>query len=359
MNVRIPPRTAILLAILVAATCCWFIFGERSRRPASDLRTQAAAGKEGEGALAQSNGAPGQSTPNTGDPSFLDLYMTKMDFWGRVIDQDGNPVVGAAVKMSPASNPTPFAFNASNKTYNVVTGSNGEFELLGTRGIKMSVWVEKDGYERVTNPDPVSVYHRSSLSTGSFSDVLKNSRSVMPIPTRDSPAIFVLRKKLDADVLNRMDRRRYDLPIDGGPLAIDLSTGEAGGGGGGPVVEIRCWATPDKRYGEGRNAPFDWRCEITAPGGGFVRRNDPNRVVAPDGGYGEIAPIEMPGTLPGSEWQSWGDRVPYWVRLGDGTYARLELNIRVGRKNLIYVDSWHNPTGSRNLEHDPEKDNSL
>lgn len=341
-------RRVIMAALLLAAGAWWWLL--RPTEKTDSLSRQERDDPHDSTPPLPSDDAWTAEGPRDLSPQeqhFLNAFKTPIEFWGRVEDLEGGPVPGASVTIYVLDH---FVDEAS--TYHRQSEVDGSFEIRGIKGASISVNVEKQGYEQVVTKDLASPSSNRRI-TYANPESLRYNR----IPTPDEPTVFLLRKKLEADVLNRMERKRYDLPIDGTPLAIDLATGETGSGDA--ALEIRCWATPEKRYGEGRNAPFDWRFEISVHGGGLLAREDPNRVMAPEEGYGSVVAVEMPGSLPTTEWRWSVSNLSYWVRLGNGTYAMFGLSVRAGRQNLVYVDSWHNPTGSRNLEHDPANENRI
>ena len=283
-------------------------------------------------------------------PPFMGVFQTRLDFWGIVLDESGSPISGAKVKIISDDDPD---FEDGQDTENfLLSDEAGRFQLLGTNGSRVTVWVEKEGFTEVFNED-ISI-RRGSLSRGSFS---KQGLGDLKLPTRTSPAVFVLRRKLVADKLNVFGDRRFEFPINDAPVYIDLTTGGTVLQPTGTTVKIKCLAHPDKRISEGRNAPFDWKFEISAPAGGVLQKatssdKAPIPPVAPEQGYKASIEILRPAEAEDWTWAHSGLEV--WVRLGDGTFARTEWDIRVGRKNSLYLESYHNPTGSRNLEYDSQ-----
>ena len=47
----------------------------------------------------------------------------------------------------------------------------------------------------------------------------------------------------------------------------------------------------------------------------------------------------------------------YFIRLADSTFARVKIELMVGGNfNFVVLESYLNPSGSRNLEYDPAKE---
>jgi hypothetical protein len=101
------------------------------------------------------------------------------------------------------------------------------------------------------------------------------------------------------------------------------------------------------------NWKFDWRCGITVIHGGLQPYKDEFPFKAPLDGYAPFEEIDMPVSLK----EDWGNSAKrnYFVRLANGNYARMTFEIIPGGGHIILLDSYLNPSGSRNLEFDPNK----
>jgi len=104
------------------------------------------------------NNSKGGNSPNT-DPShkvvisdnpvarLIAAYKTPIEFYGKVVDQHGAPVVGAAVMLLPFDN-----MGESSRTKMMLrSDEQGGFSIKGLTGLAMGVQVTKDGY--MTLPD--------------------------------------------------------------------------------------------------------------------------------------------------------------------------------------------------------------
>jgi hypothetical protein len=135
------------------------------------------------------------------------------------------------------------------------------------------------------------------------------------------------------------------IPKDGTPVMLDLMTGRSFPSGN---FRIQVWTEAPEG---GRK--FNWRCQITVPGGGLIERKGQFDFKAPEDGYTEIVEIEMPATS--EEWSSQEQR-EFFVKLPDGRYARVNLTMIAGGNHYFLLESYLNPAlGDRNLEFDPEK----
>lgn len=137
------------------------------------------------------------------------------------------------------------------------------------------------------------------------------------------------------------------MPKDGSPVEIDLETGKSAGSSG--DFRIECWTHDQTKDEAGR---YDWRCRVSVPGGGLIEREDALDFGAPEAGYRKVDEITMAKAAP--QWRS-QVRKDYFLQLNDGRFARVSLEVITHGDHLIAVTSFLNPSGSRNLEYDPNK----
>jgi hypothetical protein len=278
--------------------------------------------------------APGV-TPQTnkpyGEASLLELFMTPIKFYGKVVDENGNPVVGATAKMSVADKPI-----TDGAKYTRITDSDGLFSLTGLHGGAVSVNVVKDGYYS-------SEQSRGMIRFGKF-----RSNSDPQIPTVSSPTIFMLRKMGESVPLvvkgvNKSIRKN------GTPIEINLETGRTVAAGQGHL-RVEAWTKDQKKDDRGH---YDWKVRISAPSGGLVERKDNFDFEAPSEGYQPFDEITMPQNA--ERWNPQASR-QYFVKLDNNLYACIQFEMVAGGDHFFSVTSYLNPTpGSRNLEYDPAK----
>jgi hypothetical protein len=145
-------------------------------------------------------------------------------------------------------------------------------------------------------------------------------------------------------------RHNYRIAKDGTPVGIDLTTGKLVQPGLGDIA-IQAW-TSDQGHQVNSNQPYDWRARIEVPGGGLMQRAGEFDFEAPADGYVGSDEIDMPSTS-GPQWRSQASR-NYFLKLGKGTYARLEFMMIAEGDHFFRVTSFLNPTsGDRNLEYNP------
>lgn len=270
--------------------------------------------------------APAASVENSNalPAELLNTWQAPIEFYGKVVDENTNPVAGAAVNFHWVETPT----EDGNRTSATQSDAAGLFSLTGARGPSLSVSVSKEGY--YTSRSGLPDFKYGFFAHQEFS------------PDAANPVIFKLRKKGTPEPLVAM-KRNYRMPRDGTPVAIDVATGEKATGESGNLV-VRCWTNDQgKRSGE----KYDWRCVVAIPGGGAVATDEEFPFLAPETGYQPTAEINMPADQDG-----WKDDVDlkFFYRLADGRYGRMTFSMIAGGQHFCMIDSVLNPTGSRNLE---------
>ncbi|HEY4285052.1 MAG TPA: carboxypeptidase-like regulatory domain-containing protein [Chthoniobacterales bacterium] len=262
---------------------------------------------------------------------------TPIDFFGKVVDEQGAPVEGATVHYIVGS----LSFNGTGVEEARPSDANGNFTITGRRGPDLSV--------RVEHPD----FYKTVQSEQRFqyASILR-SREVdaTPLPSSSSPAIFLLRKKGIAEGLvhSRVELR---LPMSGESVSVSLSTGRIGNTSDAIRLSLQSKA---KTLPLNEFHPFDWNLAIQAPNGGLTSRADTLDFTAPANGYEPEIRVDMPAVLGQPQWKSRSDR-QYFVQLPSGRYGRFRLNIAAD-SGACLIESYLNPTaGSRNLEFDPKK----
>jgi hypothetical protein len=336
-----PKRFLIIASSLVGVGLLLYFTIKERTAPVTTIHTKGGPREQGENAANKKSAFGSGATPI---PSVAGVTLTAQDqekmqkmmavfgapiiFFGKVADQTGKPVTGANVLYSAADQ----YFGGSTK-YTGVSDTDGLFSLRDAKGAGLYVEVSKDGYERIPN--------RSYRSFG------YGMPSGDAPPSRDNPALFILRKKGVAEGLLKIDRDIV-IPKDGTPVEVSLATGRAVEHGD---FRIECWAD-NASFDPNLNQRYSWRCRLSVPGGGMLQRVDQFNFEAPENGYAASAQIDMPQNA--ANWSK-NFAQEYFVRLSGNRYARMEFRITSGRNQFATIRSYLNPSGSRNLEFDPAK----
>ena len=263
------------------------------------------------------------------------IYSAPIAFYGRAQDQQGQPVPGAMVEYSILDR----FFEPGSKKSGIADGK-GNFSLTGVQGAALTVGVSKEGY------DPIYQQSNGAFSFGAPHD----SQRDRPTPTKDNPAIFVLRKRAEAEALVKVRSRQYEIAKDGAPAEVNLETGKPVAAGQGHL-RVECWTDVQAKDAQGR---FPWKCRVSVPGGGLLERNPEHDFEAPKGSYLAADEIIMAPDDPQQRW-SYSAEKQYFLKLADGRYARAKLNFYTGKRTIFVLESYLNPSGSPNLELDPAK----
>jgi hypothetical protein len=261
------------------------------------------------------------------------LFATPITFYGKVIDEKKNPVAGAYAKIETDD----FSMGPGKK-YERITDLDGLFSISGVHGLGLTIAVSKDGYYIIPE------------SYGNFGYAPGTGQSP-PHTDPNDPAIFVLRKR---GITEPLIVQNKSIPLDkiGTPIPMDLRTGRAYGLPN-PDIQVQAW-TQDQNIVPGSAKPYDWKCIITVPGGGIQpRTGDEFNFTAPTDGYQPSDEITMAASDP--HWMSNQSR-EYFLKLANGTYARISFVMGAGGNNGCDITSYLNPTaGHTNLEYDPNQ----
>jgi hypothetical protein len=263
-------------------------------------------------------------------------------FYGKVIDQDENPIPDVKVKLGIRTAKEPIAGLVGDVfDYRIVTtDSQGRFLINDAKGALLEVKsLEKPGYEAsIKKINQAYWYWRDP------SQVFK--------PDPDTPEVFRMWKKEGAEKLVLQDRMTR-IPYNGSPVAFDLLTGRQSATGG--DLRVTLLRSPEQIQWGQRN--YDWTLTIEAVDGGVIESNDEQMFRAPSEGYRSKISFHMPANAP--DWTDEKTIALYIKTRGGKQYGRVELNVMVGSDKPTTGFSFRsavNPLGSRNLEYDPAQD---
>ncbi len=146
-------------------------------------------------------------------------FGSSISFWGKAVDETGKPIDNALIYFSAADK-----YFKDGSEYHSKSDSAGMFSISGIKGAGLYVDVQKEGYYRI--PDK---------SYGSFAYGMPSGQER---PTKDNPAIFVLKKKGNAEpmVKKEIDLGDIQLPRNGSTLGYKILTHEIIGKGGGDLL---------------------------------------------------------------------------------------------------------------------------
>jgi len=253
------------------------------------------------------------------------MGLTPVSFYGKVVDEKGNPVPAALIDYS-----------CDGRKQETIADQEGLFHVSGM-GTSIYVSVSRPGYYHFQ--DSAGGFRYSSLGRG-----------INGHPDPQHPAVLVLRK---AGTPARLEVNSIGgaLTGDGMPVELNLERGTHVDEGQGDVT----LQLLSNEQSDQPNQRFDWGLRISIPSGGLAERSGDFNFEAPAAGYQPFIKIDMRQSL-GSTWHSYIKK-DYFVKLADGTYARFHIQMNAGGDNGFLIRSYWNPQpGSRNLEYRIEPD---
>ncbi len=250
-----------------------------------------------------------------------------LDFYGKVIDQSGDPVVGAKVRGNVLLIGG-LTKSESQDNY-VETDTQGGFKFVGLHGTRLFVTPEKPGYE-----------YDSRQPTNW-------SKDYKPDPI--SPVVFKMYRLQGAEpiVHVKFDSR---VPYDGTSATFDLSTGKKSIVGNLKITLVR----NPLQINRGQEH-FDWNVQIEVVRGGLMEAAGPYYNLAPGAGYQPIFTFSI--FKNDTNWTADLTRTFYFHTQQDH-YGRINIELTtdsVRPDTGISIETWMNPSGSRNLEYGAAK----
>jgi len=261
---------------------------------------------------------------------FQDLQTGEFNYFGKVIDQHGEPVMGAKITGYYSYYPLiPNGdFTSSSKGFERVSDANGLFSILDKKGISIRIGlIEKEGYE----------FEKSRLYMFDRGGI----KMLKEIGNPDKPVIFKAWEKTEAEHLVSLEKRVY-LSFDGQKIAVDLHVKSCGAQSDFTVSVIRSGS---------RINPADWQVVLEVAGGGLIESSDLFMNLAPESGY--QSKVVISNKRSDENYTSQADK-KYFLKSKNGkSYASLEMQIRPffnNSESAIFMKYRLNPNGSRNLQ---------
>ncbi len=276
--------------------------------------------------------------PKDPTAAFLGAFKTPIELYGKVVNQHGNPVAGATIRLSPVDRP--FA-DQSNSKLTLVSDAAGKFSVKGKEGFAMGVSVSKEGYMTLPPLDGPS----SSAMISYGGEGKTGKRYSKPA----TPLVLTLHEIGPVDPIFYVERTNRKLPVDGTVRAIALDSEK---GLGEHKIEFRFKSDWSKlpKDNEVNSKRYDWSLEARIPGGGFIESDSDYKFEAPENGYQESIKIEYTATMPQGQWEYYAHR-RYFVKFSDGSYGRIRFSIDASTDSApLNMTSWLNlKPGSRSL----------
>ena len=245
-----------------------------------------------------------------------------MTFYGRVLDQNHDPVVGATVAFQWTDTS---AKGTSN--YQTTTDGKGFFKLENVRGKNLGVQIHKEGYfASASNP--------RGFEYAAFFD------STYHIPNLNNPVIFRMHKAGPAEQLVARDSN-IKIP-DNGSIKVNLLTGRQD--------ESNAHLIIDLLYNSDRTGR-SWMARLRVPNGGIQQTTDEFATLAPESGYHPEVTIDQNSPQPNGQSGNLYKGGRFYLRTPAG-YALVDVRMIPGNKSLRLSSYINSNSNSRNLEHD-------
>ncbi len=330
--------SAIIAAVLVLCICWWLFApsseplpaGNNAKNKGGKAVSEVVANAPNAGASAPASSPPG--TKQSFAERMLNAFATPITFYGRVLDQNGAPVVGANVRGSAS-----VSMGGNSTKVTTTTDASGNF-TLSSKGMSFFVTVDKPGYYHIY-PDKMP----GLVSENGFDYAEDLGRGVHK-PDASKPVILHLFKPGTIEPLTRLKSTSRRLSRTGEAAEVALDAGAH-------RISLAC-KTEDKMTPDGR---YSWRFEVKVVNGGLQPSGEVFQFEAPASGYKESDVIDMNDSLPRPQWSD-SVRRSYFVRFDDNTFARIKVEMIAFGDYFTVIEGYYNPKpGSRNLEADPSQ----
>ena len=296
-------------------------------------------------AIIRTNAPISQTVPNssTAPPSKLDKgqQMTKglsemndvpINFYGKLEDQFGNPIVGAQITASER------IYNGVQSTverFTTMSDGNGFFQIKGDKGESLGIMPKKEGYVLATTS---TEFKYSYMYSDHFS------------PDPNNPTVIKMWKLQGAEPLVEINQR-YKFRYTDSPICFDLVAGKIVPSGGDIKITI------NRSPGEVSERTLkDWSVQLDAVNGGFIETSVAEARVtyaAPEEGYQSSDNFVM-STTPPNKWFGGFDKMLFLESRNDQVYSKVDFSISINQNPDDNVSvEFHgvaNTNGSRNWE---------
>lgn len=258
---------------------------------------------------------------------FLQNADTRIDFFGHIVDQDGNGVEGVMInyRVHKAGDylESEVIKNIDEKMQ-TLSNVNGRFEIKGAKGLTLSIGpLAKNGY-RDGSKNPRSFGFKSTPE-------LHQADPQKPIE-------FVV-VRMDVSKTIEIYDNRLSFVWNQGDVRIFL------GGKLGNIVfsPTRAWETNQLR-------DFDWKIKVRMENAELSSLGDDSAEIAPKEGYQST--FEYGASKGDAKWRG-GVQARYAFKTSEGLYGSIRFNLYPEREDLKVNGSLVvrlNETGARNLD---------
>ena len=269
--------------------------------------------------------------------ALLEQNTHSQNFYGKVIDQDGNPLSDVSVAGQLVWNDGTYG-GVKFRKYSTVTDKDGLFEFTGIHGAGLGVTISKSGYENEWR-----------------NDVYKN-----PSGGQSSPTDRAIYRMWSTNIHEQLitGNKSFEILPDGKPHFINLTDGTISEQEGG---DLKVWIQYTNKVVRGQL--YDWSAGIEVINGGLWEvpqaamnsgfSDEPSipMYVAPTDGY--VPSFGHKGQIKGGQSGEIGNRYFYLFLNNGKKYGRMGINLFAPygflHPGLIRITYAINPSGSRIL----------
>jgi hypothetical protein len=333
-------KTVLIFYVVVLIICVWLLLHRRTREIANETSSTNSASQVQQNSIisnsVNSNSSATVPRLNASVPltdveksnaytqAVLAKWQGPINFYGKVIDENSNPVEDASIHFQWVEEPT----EAGNRHADVLSDVEGLFSLTGQRGLDLGVFVGKQGY------------YSSRRDGNSFNYGPLRGPSFPADPL--NPVIFHLKKKEQGVVLitskhGMQLKVDVDVPRNNVPVWVDFFQKQAGATGQLEISQTKPpWQTAT-----------NWSYSLSIPDGGLIENQDEYQFVAPITGYQPMVEYDF-----SKEETNWTTQVTkqFYIAFGEPRkygWLRVESNLA---QETVFLTYAINPTGSQSLE---------
>lgn len=267
------------------------------------------------------------------------INHNNIEFYGLIVDQNGQPVSDATVFITVLYNST---FGSGQKQATLQSGIDGHFKVVGYKGRTLDIGLRKEGYDYAGDVGPFHL-------TGFVSEAERYH------PDKQNPIRFVMWKRKGAEPMVKCQSYEVRMPWDGTEKRVDFLKGCVVKEGGDLIIQLTADPLTPEESKSGKKWNWDLICK-PVDGGGFLQSKTKLMSEAPENGYLPQMNLGRETADPLWNGQAMGD---FFILSRGKLYTKLHLyftgNPAFGTGGLSL--QWQtNPSGSRNLEYDKAKD---
>ena len=258
-----------------------------------------------------------------------------IDFYGKVVDQNGAPVAGVEVKAAIRlmKEPIPGMIGDGFDYLVASTASDGTFSFLNRTGEFFGIdKIQKEGYLVSATVHEKTYYYYAS-----------DEKKYRPNPS--VPEVFKIWKQMGAEKLIEKNLK-YKLTTEGRSYGLDLLNGAQAKADA--IADIRVSMTAPSVIKP--HVKYDWNFVLEAAEGGLIETSDDYMYLAPLDGY--VSRIQVSFNASDANWSD-NFRKRFYVMSRNGSvYARIEIlvGVALNGRGYLHIESASNPNSSRNLE---------